>query len=514
MTPSPRRKGETTKSMRAGRAHQLIFTTNATMSFQSLLSTFKAATGDPLAGSASRKDSHTKTNGKSPASDGTPSKHISAKVDTKPKTNTETSGAGNPGTAASLAPSQSNKSLIEATTDLWRIAEIRRSAAGMRKAALGSTSSSSTVSDSTAPNGFHMAVCACVVDELPHEEVWRRFMQNDTFTAGGNGTLSASAELYIHAKHPDRLRSSWARSKTIGKCFSPNWHDVRIVRAMLALAEEALSDQRTTHILFATESCIPIATLGEVAKRIVVEKSGHDKQKDKMNWNRSFVDAYGRNSSRCTRFDERNCWDALVGKIPPDAIQKALPGWCLMSRKHIESILNLPQALGGQDLWPAFTDVWAPEEVYFPTCLTLCGYLAPGSEADDDIVREPLTYSEWNERARDHKDRAHPLVFDGVFEDDTATIRRIRDQGCTFLRKVKRPVSVHLWEDVVAGESHGRGRPAERQYQGRGRDGSYESSSGRKRNRQDYDGRGRDDYYGRGRGDDSNYYGHSRQRRY
>ena len=340
-------------------------------------------------------------------------------------------------------------------------------------------------------------------------------MQSDTFVAGGDSTMRASAELYIHAKHPDRLRSSWARSKTISKCYKPNWNDVRIVRAMLALAEEALTDKRTTHILFATESCIPIATLGEVAKRIVVEQSGQDKEKSSINWDRSFVDAYGRNSPRCTRFDERNCWDALIGKVPPDAIQKALPGWCLISRKHMEGILNLPQELGGQDLWPAFTDVWAPEEVYFPTCLALCGYLAPESEGDNDVVREALTYAEWNERASNHKDRAHPLVFDGCFEDDTAVIRRIRGQGCTCLRKVKRPVPVRLWEDVVTGRNRGTGKLAERQYQGRGRDRSYESSSGRKRNRHDYDGgRGRDDYYGRGRRDDSNYYGNSRQRRH
>ena len=475
----------------------------ATMSFQSLLSTFKAATGDPPPTSVPDKDSNTTDITKD-----SQSKTINSKDGTK----TEIIGGNNQDAPASSEPAQPIKTLLEATTELWRIAEIRRSAAGMRKSAPGSKTGKPSNSDSNTPAGFHLAICACVVDDLPHEEVWRRFMQSDTFAVPGSDDKNASSELYIHAKHPDRLRSSWARSKTISKCYKPNWNDVRIVRALLALAEEALADKRTTHILFATESCLPIATLGEVAKRIVVEQGGQNKQKSNINWDRSFVDAYGRNSSRCTRFDERNCWDVLIGKIPPDAIQKALPGWCLISRKHMESILNLPQTLGGQDLWPAFTDVWAPEEVYFPTCLTLCGYLASESDGDDDVVREGLTYAEWNERARDHKDRAHPLVFDGCFENDTATIRRIRDKGCTFLRKVKRPVSVCLWEDAVTGKSNGSGKPSERQYQGRGRDRSYESSSGRKRNRYDSGG-GRSHYYGRGRGDESNYYSHSRQRR-
>ena len=341
-------------------------------------------------------------------------------------------------------------------------------------------------------------------------------MQKDSFevnnaiggaeSSSSTTSMPATAEIYIHAKHPDRLRTSWARTKTISKCYKPEWNDVRIVRAMLALAEEALQDQRTTHVLFATESCMPIATLGAVAKRIVINNKGN------ADWNRSFVDAYGRNSPRCTRFDERNCWDALLRSVPSDAIQKALPGWCLLSRRHAESILNLPQALGGQDLWPAFTDVWAPEEVYFPTGLALCGYLAPDPEGDSGVVREPLTYSEWNERARDHKDRAHPLVFDGCFEDDKATIRRIQDKGCTFLRKVKKPIPVRIWEDVVTEKTNGNGKVAERDYHGRNRD---RSSSGRKRYRRDNDDdRGTHDFYGRGKEDHDSYYGHSRQRRY
>ena len=483
-----------------------------TMSFQSLLSTFKAATGDPRAPPKAERR-------RSDPSRANPSSS-SAVLGTNTNPNDDTKSKANERTAPS-APAQPTKSLLEATTELWRIAEIRRSAAGMREKARSSTVDTSNGSNSSnARDGFHLAMCACVVDDLPHEEVWRRFMQKDSFevnnaiggaeSSSSTTSIPATAEIYIHAKHPDRLRTSWARSKTISKCYKPEWNDVRIVRAMLALAEEALQDQRTTHVLFATESCVPIATLGEVAKRIVTNNKGN------ADWNRSFVDAYGRNSSRCTRFDERNCWDALLRSVPSDAIQKALPGWCLISRRHAESILNLPQALGGQDLWPAFTDVWAPEEVYFPTGLALCGYLAPDPEGDSDVVREPLTYSEWNERARDHKDRAHPLVFDGCFEDDKATIRRIhQDKGCTFLRKIKKPIPVRIWEDVVTEKINGNGKVTERDYHGRSSDRSHESS-GRKRYRRDYDDddRGTHDFYGRGKEDHDSYYGHSRQRRY
>ena len=59
---------------------------------------------------------------------------------------------------------------------------------------------------------------------------------------------------------------------------------MRVIRAMLSLLQRALQDPRTTHVLFCTESCIPIVTLGEAARSILLdeicewkelEKNGH-----------------------------------------------------------------------------------------------------------------------------------------------------------------------------------------------------------------------------------------------
>lgn len=159
-------------------------------------------------------------------------------------------------------------------------------------------------------------------------------MQSDKFAAGGDPTVSASAEVYIHAKHPDRIRSSWARSRAIAKCYNPEWNDVRIVRAMLALAEDALRDERTTHVMFVTESCIPIATLAEVASRIVVveEDGANGAAASKLNWDRSFVDAYGRDSTRCTRFDEREyCRRSLTHILLPIFASVYIPKYALLN---------------------------------------------------------------------------------------------------------------------------------------------------------------------------------------
>lgn len=119
---------------------------------------------------------------------------------------------------------------------------------------------------------------------------------------------------------------------------------------------------------------------------------------------------------------------------------KSLPGWCLLSREHAQHILDLPSRLGGMSLWPAFEKVWAPEEVYFPTALNICGLM-------DEVVRRSVTHSKWNEKAADLRDRAHPICYDGYFDDDL--VRRVRGEGCLFLRKMKQTIAMEVWQDIV-----------------------------------------------------------------
>lgn len=143
-----------------------------------------------------------------------------------------------------------------------------------------------------------------------------------------------------------------------------------------------------------------------------------------------------------------NCWDILRNCIPAEAIYKALPGWCFLSRKHAQSILNLPsQQLNGLNLWPAFKRVWAPEEVYFPTALSLCGHMAEVS------MSRTLTHSHWDERAANHRERAHPIAYDGHFNEHL--VSKVRRDGCLFMRKFKRSLDVSLWEQIVVQHKKG-----------------------------------------------------------
>jgi hypothetical protein len=132
---------------------------------------------------------------------------------------------------------------------------------------------------------------------------------------------------------------------------------VRVVRAILSLLDAALRDDRTTHVLLCTESCVPVATLGETARCVLLDdicpweeeeavgapptrdgdgrvggagagggvgsgrrtsRRGDDRgrRRSDPDWDRSYVDYYGRDSGRCSRFDEREFFDLLSWPTP------------------------------------------------------------------------------------------------------------------------------------------------------------------------------------------------------
>mmetsp|Transcript_28239 Transcript_28239/g.67984 ORF Transcript_28239/g.67984 Transcript_28239/m.67984 type:complete len:169 (-) Transcript_28239:806-1312(-) len=156
----------------------------------------------------------------------------------------------------------------------------------------------------------------------------------------------------------------------------------------------------------------------------------------------------------------------------------------------------------------------------------------------EEVVGRALTHSRWDERASDHRDRAHPLSYDGRFDDEL--VSRARRDGSLFLRKLKRPLNLSVWEQIVVGRRRGgqdlgrassdqgmmrggrgldaaRGREREHEYSHRqhhrdeGDHGSRYSRSGRHDSRGNYDSeRRREDddrqrRYKRGRSDHSRY---------
>jgi hypothetical protein len=374
--------------------------------------------------------------------------------------------------------------LKESLERLWNVSSLRKKIQildqPMAKETLGEQKG-----DIPSHHHIHVAVCACIVDSLPHEHIWRRWIHpvrtppdNPKSDNDKAATISYSADMYIHAKFPRRIQSPWVKQKLISRSFQPDWNDVRIVQAMLALAEEALRDPNTTHILFCTESCIPISSLQDAIRMLLLlPPTIHtadipdpaEEQRNvfsvpsstRMFFHTSFVNAYNSSDpTQFTRFDERSCWSKIAHTIPYEAIWKALPGWCVISKKHMNLVLDMPAThLGGKELYPIFETVWAPEELFFPTALSLLGVLP----SDEVISNQSLVYSHFI------RGQPHPTEYDLRDPSTVEQIARIlqREKGETgdrktmesegtrlvegyiTLRKVKHPIDEKAWEQII-----------------------------------------------------------------
>ena len=129
--------------------------------------------------------------------------------------------------------------------------------------------------------------------------------------------------------------------------------------------------------------------------------------------------------------------------VPRAAVWKSLPGWVALSRRHAEMVQRVPLLVGEEhDLVAAWETVWAPEEVYFPTLLSLAGVLTARSTTTATSVAEAscvqrrmVTFADW---AR--KGDANPISFSGpITAEFVAQVRQ--NHGSLFARKFKTTVS-------------------------------------------------------------------------
>eukprot|EP01039_Chlorochromonas_danica_P011224 gene11224-12521_t len=299
-----------------------------------------------------------------------------------------------------------------------------------------------------------IAVCLVIVDELLHEEIWKAWLNS--------GNEEYSGALFIHAKNPEAIRSSWVKQHTLQYSFRPEWNSPEVVRAMLSVLAEAVSyrcevdDVVCQRMIFATESCIPVYALSEVGSRVFQEE-------------KSWLDAY---HTPKNKYEAAHCFQAVDKEvIPSKAVWKSLPGWIMLTRAHAEEILALLRRMGGwekgkvdieggtlsssvsssvRDLVDAFglpgpwregRGVHAPEEIFFPTMLALLGYLREQS-GGDQVVRRSVTFAEWL-----RKDDANPIVH----QFSERLLSRIKSSTMSvFARKFKKgSVDLEAWQSLV-----------------------------------------------------------------
>ena len=340
-----------------------------------------------------------------------------------------------------------------------------------------SSASSSASASASASASRTIAICLVIVDSLHHEEIWRHWVEQ-----GDAPEAAYKANLYIHAKHPEKLTSAWARQHCLPVSYMPEWNSPEVVRAMLATLDAALEDPHRTceRIVFGTESCLPLHSL-------------HDSGSLLFSDDKSWLDAFHQGKSN---WERASCFAAVDDKVvPPKAVWKSIPGWIMLTRRHAAEVSILTkQSLyldwrgekGGQgpensnanavkhsvysplrgavpsvpqegllgsspqaDLVSAWgtpgtwtetkAGVWAPEEVFFATVMSLLGYLR---QTKDEVRRQMVTYARWKK-----KGDANPISFDDFTVD---LCKEFRESGAVFGRKFsKGTVSLAKWQAVV-----------------------------------------------------------------
>ena len=180
--------------------------------FASLLSVFRDATSTSTtatgaAVSSNKRDTNNKT---SNASSATQKKPATSSNDIDPTSTKD--------------PSFSASQLKERIERILRIEQIRQSTKV-------DDDKCPTDNNNTKKKSLHIAICATIVDEFPHEALWRKWMDETggEFILGdgvrgsssevdakstlksNSSSIMTTAEMYVHAKNPERVKSEWLR---------------------------------------------------------------------------------------------------------------------------------------------------------------------------------------------------------------------------------------------------------------------------------------------------------------
>lgn len=195
-------------------------------------------------------------------------------------------------------------------------------------------------------------------------------------------------------------------------------------------------------------------------------------------WDISWLNARNRNMEGTPRnLYERDQFGNIHRMVPGICRWKA-DQWMLLSRKHALAVLHIDHHMPPKDeLWNAFANVNASDEMYFPTALAVLGILqedggvsapappAAGSvdgrsenevmSANDpdrrpnplEVEKRPVTYTDWSEGMR------NPTSFSSLRDLDRIA-SAARHQGCLMARKfVIAPeapaISVDDWNSIM-----------------------------------------------------------------
>jgi hypothetical protein len=198
----------------------------------------------------------------------------------------------------------------------------------------------------------HLVILMMVIDEIPYEAIWRDWAGQDV-------------HFLVHAKHPDRVNSPWARERLVASNLRPEWGSLELVEAALLLLKEALVRTPAEHFALVSESCVPVVGCASLIRDLTAV-------------NRSWL----RLSREPTNgYVQSGQFAPLQKVMGHDKVAKASQ-WCVLTRRDARGVLGLDGLLA---LFRT-SRCRCPDEMYFASALV---YL--GAHVQDREV----TYTRW-----------------------------------------------------------------------------------------------------------------------
>jgi hypothetical protein len=243
----------------------------------------------------------------------------------------------------------------QATKELGQ--RLLQAGATVRINTLKATPSSSSTTNSGKRT---LALLFLVIDGLPFEAQWREWLRRQ------DGRTEV--KVWVHAKHPEKVSSSWLRERLLPTSFRPAWGSVEITRAELELLRVAVEDPAgMQRFLFASESCLPLLPLDQAADALF----GTAPPQSWVNYTHVPNNGYS---------NQQQFQPLISAGVPSEYVWKA-DQWVALTRPHAQALLALPKVFG-QEVWSLFKGVSASDEMYFPTCLAVLGELGGKTMAE------------------------------------------------------------------------------------------------------------------------------------
>jgi Core-2/I-Branching enzyme len=254
-----------------------------------------------------------------------------------------------------------------------------------------------------------LAVLLVIIDALPHEALWREWMQScsDDSTAEKD---RVEVRFWIHAKYPSQVQSEWVQERLLPNSHRPKWGSIEITLAMIDLAKAAVADPEVGRLLYASETCIPLAPLQEAAFEL---------WRTEQSWvNYSMTPTNG--------YDTIQKWGKMSMAVPKERISKA-DQWCCLTRTHVEDVLRLPEQ-AHERLWRLMESVTASDEMYIATALCILGELKVLGDSGERVAKRRVTWCDWSVSAK------NPTAYSS-FDPSSTVLQQAVAQGCLFARK-------------------------------------------------------------------------------